>query len=74
MPKPVKKPSRARRYVAKQLLHILAVGLVHIHHELWRVLNVEAEGLTPSEWKTGQRIMADLTEVRDRLSEFQNSL
>lgn len=50
----------ASRYVAKQLIHHCNVLLVSTHHELWRVINQENEGMTEQE-------LQDLMDANDKL-------
>lgn len=66
--------NRAKRYAARQIIHAMNVMLYTIEHELWRVINVEADGLNPSEWRQAERIHADLKSVSNRLSELGNRI
>jgi hypothetical protein len=60
--------SKAKRYVCRQILHAINVMLEVLYHELWRVVNVEADGLTQKEHARAQRLLSELRKVSDGLS------
>jgi hypothetical protein len=60
--------NKAKRYVCRQILHTINVMLEVLYHELWRVVNVEADGMTQKEHARAQRLLSDLRNVSDGLS------
>jgi len=66
--------TKARRYVARQIIHSLTVLSEVVYHELWRVVNTEADALKRSEWRQATRTLSKLREVNNELSQLGNAI
>lgn len=66
--------NKAKRYVVRQLLHAVAVHMHVDYHELYRVVNVEKNGLTNAERDFLLKTLNDYYAVCQRLSKFGQHL
>jgi hypothetical protein len=62
--------NKAKRYIVRQLLHAQGVMLVHVEHEMYRVIRIEQEGLTEKEKQYMDKTLQDLKAVSERLTKF----
>ena len=62
--------SRKKRYAARTILHVQGVLFQVGLHELWRLVNVEKEGLTSGELKFAQQRVDMIKRCTDDLNKL----
>ncbi len=62
--------NQAKRYAARQIIHHINTTHYGTYHELYRVANVEKEGLTEKEQAFLKKTLDQLMAVNERLSKF----
>jgi hypothetical protein len=68
------KIDRKQRYAATRSIQNQGTLLVHVEHELWRVVNVEKNGLTPKEKDYMEKRLSLLKKVREDISKLGSHL
>jgi hypothetical protein len=66
--------SRSRRYTIAEVLHTNNVHLAVIQHELWRIVNVHEDSLTPKEQEYLQKRLATLEGLAVDLGRFNTHM